>query len=212
MNKDILMLLTSCSWIVYWIEELVRKWRIDTSPLKWTIEQYIISDSYKRLKTIYKRAYNWLLKSKQINNENNSWYKKLFSWEYEKINISRMREDEYIILESIKDQEPHLILYKFFLNNKNKFIPWKSVWNLHTMPYHDYLLTEYWKELSIKAKQRDGNRCKICNNSNHLNAHHRTYKNRGKENEIDDLITLCQSCHQMIHNNLELNSKHEQTN
>ena len=213
MKEDILILLNSCSWIIYWIEELVNKWRKDTCPLKWNIEQYIIDDSYKRLKTIYKRAYNWLLKSKQINNERNSWYKKLLSWEYEKINTSRrMREDEYNILESIKDKEPHLLLHKLFLENKYKFLSWQGVWELSTMPYRDYLLTDHWRNLSIKVKERDGNKCKLCNSWDSLNAHHRTYKNRWKDNEIEDIITLCKNCHQMIHDNLELNSKHEQTN
>ena len=56
------------------------------------------------------------------------------------------------------------------------------------MPYDAYLRTDHWFILSNKVKERDGKRCKLCNSKNQLTAHHRSYKNRGKRNEIEDLV------------------------
>lgn len=181
----------------------------DTCLLKWTLEQYLAKEDYKKIKQVYNRSYNWLLKSKQIHEANNSWYKKLPNWTYEKIINNRMREDEYNILESIKGEEAHIIIYDYIIENKNKFITWQWVWDLSTMPYDAYLRTEHWFMLSDKVKQRDGNRCKLCNSTKQLTSHHRSYKNRGKFNEIEDLVTLCRNCHSIIHEHLQLNSKHE---
>jgi hypothetical protein len=46
-------------------------------------------------------------------------------------------------------------------------------------------------------KDRDNNKCKTCGSSEKLHVHH-IDKNR-KNNQVDNLITLCQSCHAKIH-------------
>lgn len=68
------------------------------------------------------------------------------------------------------------------------------------MKYHDYLQTDYWKEVTKSVKSRAGWKCQLCNSPHDLNAHHRTYENRGNElNHLEDLICLCRRCHAMFH-------------
>jgi hypothetical protein len=69
---------------------------------------------------------------------------------------------------------------------------------LATMPYAEYLLTPEWRERAERAKARAGWRCQFCNSSERLEAHHRTYERRGAELD-DDLVALCDRCHDGLH-------------
>ncbi len=70
---------------------------------------------------------------------------------------------------------------------------------LATMPYREYLETPEWKERAAAHRKRSWYRCQVCNGSGRtLNIHHRTYERRGNE-EIKDLICLCQDCHYLFH-------------
>ena len=71
---------------------------------------------------------------------------------------------------------------------------------LHTMPYRDYLLTPEWRERRKHILERDGYHCQVCYSTERLNVHHRTYGRRGNEDD-NDLITLCQDCHYIFHEN-----------
>ena len=70
--------------------------------------------------------------------------------------------------------------------------------------YHEYLETDYWKQVQFKVKERAGFRCQTCNSQLDLVAHHRTYENRGRELEhLNDLVCLCKRCHASIHSIIE---------
>ena len=45
--------------------------------------------------------------------------------------------------------------------------------------------------------------CRICSSKDGLQVHHRNYKNKGKEDELKDLITLCAHCHGLYHGKVE---------
>lgn len=74
----------------------------------------------------------------------------------------------------------------------------QRVAQLRQMPYREYLQTEEWKERRRRAMKRAGFRCQVCNQSDTLNVHHRTYERRGDERN-DDLLVLCQPCHELFH-------------
>lgn len=68
--------------------------------------------------------------------------------------------------------------------------------------YHEYLESNYWKQVSLLVKKRADFRCQLCNSPHGLQAHHRSYQNRGRElegNNINDLICLCGACHRLFH-------------
>src|SRR5207247_2309032 len=69
-------------------------------------------------------------------------------------------------------------------------------WKGHMMDisYQEYLQTDEWKTRRLGCLKRDGYRCRVCNGTENLEVHHRTYERIGQELE-DDLTTLCESCH-----------------
>lgn len=72
--------------------------------------------------------------------------------------------------------------------------------HLRKLPYEEFLLTDYWKEVSQMVRERDGHRCRICNASKRIEVHHRTYQHHGSEHfHLDDLTTLCHVCHNRHH-------------
>lgn len=71
--------------------------------------------------------------------------------------------------------------------------------NLETMPYNDYLHTDHWKNLRKRKLKQSGYKCQICAETDFLNVHHNTYENRGCEKD-EDLVVLCNGCHQIFHN------------
>lgn len=72
---------------------------------------------------------------------------------------------------------------------------------LKNMQYKEYLTTPEWRETRKKKLKRARYRCQVCNsNEKSLNVHHRTYERRGEERD-EDLIVLCQDCHEMYHDN-----------
>lgn len=64
--------------------------------------------------------------------------------------------------------------------------------------YEVYLQTEEFDRIRQKVFARDGNKCVICGSTDGIEPHHLTYRNTYHEN-LDDLITLCRSCHSIHH-------------
>jgi 5-methylcytosine-specific restriction endonuclease McrA len=66
-------------------------------------------------------------------------------------------------------------------------------------PYEDRRQTQEWKVLKKQIHRRDGYRCRLCGrNGVQLHVHHRTYATYAEE-RLEDLITLCCSCHETFH-------------
>ena len=71
---------------------------------------------------------------------------------------------------------------------------------IRMLPYGIFLQTPYWKVIAENQKRCAGKKCAICGSTKNLNLHHTTYKNHGDEIcHLDDLVTVCQSCHKDIH-------------
>lgn len=82
--------------------------------------------------------------------------------------------------------------------------PKESQEYLKSLSYKDYLNTNHWKILRNKVLIRD-QRCKICNSMEKLNAHHRSYLNKGNPSkELDDIVLLCKDCHELFHKNSKI--------
>lgn len=69
---------------------------------------------------------------------------------------------------------------------------------LRQMPYGEYLRTPEWRARREIELYRAGHRCQACDDTRHLEVHHRTYEHRGRELP-GDLIVLCSSCHTAVH-------------
>lgn len=76
--------------------------------------------------------------------------------------------------------------------------------------YQEYLSSEYWQKVSDAVKAKAGYRCQVCNSPHDLQAHHRSYANRGRELEhIDDVTCLCRRCHEIFHGKVAPQGMHK---
>ena len=75
--------------------------------------------------------------------------------------------------------------------------------------YKEYLKTYDWNEARKNALNKSKYKCQLCGKKNiKLNVHHNTYENLGKEKE-EDLIVLCDKCHEKFHDIVTTGDKHE---
>lgn len=78
----------------------------------------------------------------------------------------------------------------------------------NTSPYDEQLKDKLWIALRNKVKARDKYKCVICDSTALLHVHHKHYL-YGKlawEYPLDNFITVCASCHKMIHDNISIHS------
>jgi len=65
--------------------------------------------------------------------------------------------------------------------------------------YDRYIHSDAWKSKRIRRLKIDKNRCQGCRTSRNLHVHHRTYERFGGLERMNDLVTVCDSCHAIIH-------------
>lgn len=83
---------------------------------------------------------------------------------------------------------------------KKKPIPVGVSEYIKQMPYKDFLLTTYWRGVSLAVRRLSGNVCSSCGSTDRLDVHHLTYKHHGDEvHHLADLSCVCRSCHNSIH-------------
>lgn len=67
--------------------------------------------------------------------------------------------------------------------------------------YKEYIKSEEWKNKRKEVLKRDKFKCRLCSakgSEYNLHVHHNSYNNLGNE-PLEDLITLCKSCHEKHH-------------
>lgn len=88
------------------------------------------------------------------------------------------------------------------IKEKQKIEQDNAIQKLKDIPYKEYLLTEHWKTIRKRKLRKANYKCELCNSTEKLNVHHKTYENRGCEKD-EDLIVLCEDCHGKFHDKLE---------
>ncbi len=68
--------------------------------------------------------------------------------------------------------------------------------------YEKYLKTPEWAAKREQVLERDARRCRACNSPEKLEVHHRTYA-RLEHEDLNDLTTLCESCHEHFHRKMK---------
>jgi 5-methylcytosine-specific restriction endonuclease McrA len=94
------------------------------------------------------------------------------------------------------------------LNTGNKTTNKIRVHNVDRTVYTQYLKSSDWKIRRHAALMHADYKCQICNETEQLHVHHRTYANFGNES-LNDLTVLCSRCHNIFHNSLREATKHE---
>jgi uncharacterized protein YdcH (DUF465 family) len=91
----------------------------------------------------------------------------------------------------------HREFQEYVIGNVKSLLDLKT----HNNPeYETYLHSSKWKNIRKLVLERDGNKCTECDETRNLHIHHKTYENIfNEENHLEDLITLCESCHEKKH-------------
>ncbi len=61
---------------------------------------------------------------------------------------------------------------------------------------------EAYPQLCRQVLHRDGWRCQSCGSASQLQVHHLRFRSALGDDDIENLITLCFSCHEKIHRSI----------
>lgn len=67
------------------------------------------------------------------------------------------------------------------------------------MLYEKYIQSAHWATKRSLRLNIDKHACQGCYTTEALHVHHKTYLRLGNENIKDDLVTLCEVCHDFVH-------------
>ncbi len=80
---------------------------------------------------------------------------------------------------------------------------------LRSLPYPEYLRSEWWQWKRGRAIKRAHGDCELCRQAEATQVHHTTYDHLGMEHN-HELVALCRRCHERITTNgLGRMSRHE---
>lgn len=75
---------------------------------------------------------------------------------------------------------------------------YRSVQPIHPIDYKEYLQSDEWRLKRNKLLNHRGYKCENCSSKKNLQIHHLTYERLGFELD-NDLVILCQKCHESVH-------------
>ena len=104
---------------------------------------------------------------------------------YNKLEWNRERNRKWYL----KNRESELIKNKEYREQNRELFNW----------YHD---KTRFDGVKTEVLLRDENKCQVCKKTEKLNVHHidgNNYTKQNPNNDIKNLITLCMSCHQLLH-------------
>lgn len=128
--------------------------------------------------------------------------------------INILGENELKTLLHLIDQKRQIIINRIFdfeqlkieVISQNYFVNLPKELQIEIKSNYKYqLLTRDWQDKRKEILFRDGV-CQKCNSENNLQVHHKEYLSGhlAWEYENDFLITLCDTCHEGIHENCKL--------
>lgn len=71
---------------------------------------------------------------------------------------------------------------------------------LRSLPYRDYLKSDWWQYKRKRLLAVRGRRCELCGETKRIEVHHTTYENLGQE-RAHELVVVCHRCHQHLKRN-----------
>jgi len=106
----------------------------------------------------------------------------------------------YIISHRINGANPFKIYEAIKSQNQEELCV-----RLKALSYDSFLKTSYWFAISSVVKSNAKMRCQVCNGTESIQVHHRTYDSHGREHEnMCDLVVLCKFCHGMFHGHMPM--------
>ena len=62
-----------------------------------------------------------------------------------------------------------------------------------------HLDADSYRQLCARVLERDGWRCQSCGSMQQLQVHHQQFRSHGGDDSEENLITLCDGCHKLLH-------------
>ena len=69
----------------------------------------------------------------------------------------------------------------------------------HRADYQHYLASRTWARLRRSALRRARGHCMVCRSPDGVEVHHNRYPHRWGTERRDDLVALCDGCHELFH-------------
>jgi 5-methylcytosine-specific restriction endonuclease McrA len=63
---------------------------------------------------------------------------------------------------------------------------------------------DLYEQLRNQVLRRDGWRCQACGARSNLEVHHTKFRSHSGDDSVDNLITLCTSCHISLHQSRQI--------
>lgn len=60
-----------------------------------------------------------------------------------------------------------------------------------------------WETIRQEVILLDGGRCRVCGTRYNLHVHHIVYRSERKDDNVGNLVTLCQAHHDLVHSDKE---------
>ena len=128
---------------------------------------------------------------------------KIEDYEIKRLDKIKQNTDDYIseYLDPERHWKKNISYYKRFELIKNANVDWNIIKGyINDINYCDFLKTPYWKAISERVKYKAKYKCQICNSTDNLCVHHRSYSSHGDEvHNLEDLICICKDCHTKHH-------------
>jgi len=111
---------------------------------------------------------------------------------------AKLSKKERKALKKLRKKKLKANRQKLFHGRRNHLETSKA--DLKAMPYGEFLESGYWRYVRMLVLKRDRFRCQKCSAPNRLQVHHLTYAHHGEEHKfLNELLTLCDTCHQDAH-------------
>jgi len=73
--------------------------------------------------------------------------------------------------------------------------------------YLNYLESQHWYDLRMAALNKANRKCEVCKRGGLLNGHHLIYRTPLTDCTTDDIMAMCNRCHEKWHNWLRRKKK-----
>ncbi|MDQ1232623.1 hypothetical protein QE450_000121 [Paenibacillus sp. SORGH_AS306] len=154
----------------------------------------------ENIDTFYNRAKKLLILEPR-NNELLILISKLSELIYERdiINTQAQEIEQIISLEEDENSLADLILYRVESIIKPHIdVIEKNIISGGRLIFADMWNIPFKESLKNEVRARDGHKCLVCESEVDLHIHHKIPRNLGGVHHLDNLVTLCASCHGVI--------------
>ncbi|MFD1991893.1 HNH endonuclease [Paenibacillus nicotianae] len=120
-------------------------------------------------------------------------------YERDTINTQAQEIEQIILLEADENSLADIILFRVESIIKPHIeVIEKNIISGGRLIFADMWNIQFKESLKNEVRERDGHKCLVCESEVDLHIHHKIPRNLGGVHHLDNLVTLCASCHGVI--------------